>query len=409
MNYLELDSTLNDQQKAMLDTAGRFAKEVLRPAGVLLDKLEPEDVVKKESVLWDVYRKHQELGFHKLIMPKALGGLQIDPLSWTLIIEQLGYGDAGLCESFASSLVPFLLAAIYGGPEMQNYVRAYCSDNQASMVGCFAFTEPDHGSDWVLSGQPGMDDSKFTPTVRAVRKGSEYVISGQKSAFISNGPIATHALVMLNLDSSKGMQGTGMAFLPLDLPGISRGKPFNKLGLRSYPQGAIVFDEVKIPKNMMIIADPEAGSKTWQWILTPAGELLSALNTGLAQAALDEALAYARVRIQGGLPIIEHQSIKLKLFKMFSMIESARAYSRRVVLYNAANPPGSAMHALSSKVYCTETAFKVASEAMQILGAYGLGKEYPVEKMFRDARAGMIGEENNALSLVGASYLAGES
>jgi alkylation response protein AidB-like acyl-CoA dehydrogenase len=339
-------------------------------------------------------------------MPKALGGLEIDPLSWTLIVEELGYGDAGLCESFASSLVPFLLAAIYGGPEMQSYVQAFCNDNQADMVGCFAFTEPDHGSDWVLSGQPGMNDPKFTPTVRAVRKGSEYVISGQKSAFISNGPIATHALVILNLDRSKGMQGTGMAFLPLDLPGISRGKPFNKLGLRSYPQGAIVFDEVRVPENMMIIADPEVGSKTWQWILTPAGELLSALNTGLAQAALDEALAYARVRIQGGKPIIEHQSIKLKLFKMLSMIESARAYSRRIALYNAANPPGSAMHALSSKVHCTETAFKVASEAMQIFGAYGLSKEYPIEKMFRDARAGMIGEENNALSLLGASYLA---
>ncbi len=128
-------------------------------------------------------------------------------------------------------------------------------------------------------------------------------------------------------------------------------------------------------------------------------------RTSLAQAAFDEALKYARVRVQGGAPIIDHQSIKLKLFKMHMMIESARAYSRRVALHNATNPPGSAMHALSSKVYCTETAFKVASEAMQILGGYGLSREYPIEKMFRDARAGMIGEENNALSLAGASFL----
>lgn len=174
-------------------------------------------------------------------------------------------------------------------------------------------------------------------------------------------------------------------------------------------QGATIFDEVKIPENMMIIPDPEQGFRTQQWILTPAGELLSSVNTGLAQAALDEALAYAKVRVQGGKPIIENQGIKLKLFEMFSIVESARAYSRRVALHNAANPPGSAMHAQSSKVYCTETAFKVTTEVMQILGAYGLSKEYPIEKMFRDARAGMIGEENNALSLVGASYLAGES
>lgn len=408
MGHLELEIALNDEQKAMVATARKFAMEVLRPAGIALDKLGPEEVVRNDSVLWGVYKKYHELGFHKLIIPKALGGLEIDPLSWTLTIEQLAYGDAGLCESLACSIVPFLLSAAFGGPGLQNYVRDYCNDKTGKMVGCFAFTEPDHGSDWVLAAQPGMADPKFAPSVRAVRKGSEYVITGQKSAFISNGPIATHALLILNLDTSKGMRGTGIAFLPLDLPGISRGKPLDKLGLRSYPQGALIFDEVKIPENMMMIANPEDGFKTQQWILTPAGELLSSINTGLAQAAFDEALNYAKVRIQGGKPIINHQSIGLKLFKMFSMIESARAYARRVALYNAANPPGSAMHAQSSKVYCTEAAFKVTSEAMQILGAYGLSKEYPVEKMFRDARAGMIGEENNALSLVGASYLAGE-
>lgn len=408
MGHLELEIALNDEQKAMVATARKFAMEVLRPAGIALDKLGPEEVVRNDSVLWGVYKKYHELGFHKLIIPKALGGLEIAPLSWTLTIEQLAYGDAGLCESLACSIVPFLLSAAFGGPGLQNYVRDYCNDKTGKMVGCFAFTEPDHGSDWVLAAQPGMADPKFAPSVRAVRKGSEYVITGQKSAFISNGPIATHALLILNLDTSKGMRGTGIAFLPLDLPGISRGKPLDKLGLRSYPQGALIFDEVKIPENMMMIANPEDGFKTQQWILTPAGELLSSINTGLAQAAFDEALNYAKVRIQGGKPIINHQSIGLKLFKMFSMIESARAYARRVALYNAANPPGSAMHAQSSKVYCTEAAFKVTSEAMQILGAYGLSKEYPVEKMFRDARAGMIGEENNALSLVGASYLAGE-
>jgi len=409
MGYLELELTLGDEQKAMVATAERFAKEVLRPAGIELDALTPEAVAGKDSILTDVYRKYHELGFHRLIIPKSLGGLEIDPLSWILILERLGYGDVGLCESLACSLVPFLLTAAFGGPDTYDFVREYCSDKTGTMIGCWAFTEPDHGSDWVLAAQPGMDSPKCTPTVRAVHKGGEYVISGQKSDFVSNGPIATHALAHVGIDASRGMRGTGMAFIPLDLPGISRGKPLNKLGLRSYPQGALIFDEVKIPEKLMLIADPEAGFKTQQWTLTPAGELLSSLNTGLAQAAFDEALKYAKVRVQGGKPIIEHQSIRLKLFKMFTMVESARAYSRQVALYNAANPPGSAMHAQASKVYCTETAFKVASEAIQILGAYGLSKEYPVEKMFRDAKAEMIGEENNALSLFGASFLAGEA
>ncbi|MEW6347538.1 MAG: acyl-CoA dehydrogenase family protein [Thermodesulfobacteriota bacterium] len=407
MGLSGLDVTLNSEQKAVVDTAAKFAREVLRPAGRALDQLDAADVIKEESVLWEVYGKYHQLGFHKLIIPRELGGLEVDPLTWTLVVEQLGYGDAGLCESLACSIVPFLLTAAFGDAEMHRFVRAYCDDTEGKMIGCFAFTEPDHGSDWVLAGQPGMDDPKITPNVRAVRQGHEYVISGRKSDFISNGPIATHALLILGIDTSLGMRGTGIAFLPLDLPGISRGKPLDKLGLRSYPQGSLIFDEVPIPEHMMIIPDPAQGFSTQQWILTPAGELLSSINVGLAQAAFDEALSYARVRVQGGKPIIEHQSIKLKLFNMISTIESARALSRSLARHNAANPPGSAMHAQSSKVYCTEAAFRVASDAMQILGAYGLSKEFPVEKMFRDARSGMIGEENNALSLVGASILAG--
>jgi alkylation response protein AidB-like acyl-CoA dehydrogenase len=405
MKPWEMGLELNTEQKAMVETAGRFAMEVMRPAGIALDRLNPGDVVQRDSVLWSVYRKYHELGFHKLIIPRALGGLEIDPLTWTLIVEQLGYGDAGICESLACSLVPFLLAAVFGTGEMHDLVRDYCNDTDAKMIGCFAFTEPDHGSDWVLAAQAGFDAPDRAPSVRARREGGAYIINGQKSAFISNGPVATHALVMLCLDKSRGMRGTGIALLPLDLPGVSRGKPLDKLGLRSYPQGALIFDDVRIPEKWMLIADPEKGFETQQWILTPACELLSSMNTGLAQAAFDEAQKYAGIRVQGGKPIIEHQSINLKLFKMLTMIETARSYSRRVALLNAANPPGSAMHALSCKVHCTDTAFKVASEAMQILGGYGLSKEYPVEKMFRDARAGMIGEENNALSLAGGSFL----
>ncbi len=407
MRPWEMGITLDTEQKAMVETAGKFATEVMRPAGIELDKLAPGDVVDRNSRLWPVYRKYHELGFHKLIIPKALGGLEIDPLTWTLIVEQLGYGDAGICESLACSLVPFLLAAVFGTSEMHGLVRDYCNDMDANMIGCFAFTEPDHGSDWVLAAQSGFDSPEIVPSVKARREGGEYIISGQKSAFISNGPIATHALLILCLDKSKGMRGTGIALLPLDLPGVSRGKPLDKLGLRSYAQGALIFDEVRIPEKWMLIADPIKGFETQQWILTPACELLSAVNTGLAQAAFDEVLRYARTRVQGGKPIVEHQSINLKLFKMLTMIETARSYSRRVALHNAANPPGSAMHALSCKVHCTETAFTVASEALQILGGYGLSKEYPIEKMFRDARAGMIGEENNALSLAGGSFLLG--
>ena len=92
-----MEVTLNSEQQAMVETAGRFAWEVMRPAGIELDKLDAKGVVQEDSVLWSMYRKYHELGFHKLIIPKSLGGLEVDPLTWTLIVEQLGYGDAGLC------------------------------------------------------------------------------------------------------------------------------------------------------------------------------------------------------------------------------------------------------------------------------------------------------------------------
>jgi alkylation response protein AidB-like acyl-CoA dehydrogenase len=406
MGTLELDvPALAADEEAMLASARKFALEVLRPAGIALDRLPPEDVAKQGSILWEVYRKYQEHGFHRLAIPKDLGGVETSPLLLNQIVEQLGYGDAGLCESLLCSIASFLFAAMYGGPTAHDLVRTYCNDTSGRMIGCFAFTEPDHGSDWVLASGPGADDPRRGPSVKAVRKGTTFVIQGQKSAFISNGPVASHAFLFLGLEPSRGMRGLGAAFLPLDLPGISRGKPLDKLGLRSYPQGALVFDDVEIPESMMVLQDPEASLQALRLFFTLGGEVLSALNVGLAQAALDQASRYAKARTQGGKPIFEHQSVALRLFKMFTMVESARAYSRRVGLYNAAHRPGSALHSTSCKVHCTESAFKVAGEALQVLGGYGLSREYPVEKMFRDARMGLIGEENDALSLAVADLL----
>ena len=126
----------------------------------------------------------------------------------------------------------------------------------------------------------------------------------------------------------------------------------------------------------------------------------------MAKAAFDEALKYSRERIQGGKPIFEHQNIKLKLMEMFKTVEAARSLSRRTVLYNAANPPGSLPHAVAAKIFSTEAATQVAGEAIQIFGGNGLSKEYIIEKIFRDAKASMIEDgENSALALSGAVHL----
>jgi alkylation response protein AidB-like acyl-CoA dehydrogenase len=302
---------------------------------------------------------------------------------------------------------PFAYAAMSDDAELQGWAKAYAEDTQAEMIGCWAITEPDHGSDWIMAGEPTSNNPVMAPQVKAVKKGKEYILTGQKSAWVSNGTIATHASLHVSLEPDQGMQGTAICIVPLDLPGISKGKPLDKHGQRALNQGEIFFEEVVIPEKYMVVPDISRvnvmlGYNTW----AGANTGMSVTFAGCAKSALDEAIDYAKQRVQGGIPIIEHQNIKLKLMKMLQMVEAARSLSRRTMLYNMANPPGSLSHAVSAKALSTETAFKVASEAVQIHGGNGLSKEYVIEKIMRDARASMIEDgTNEVLLLRGAAFL----
>ncbi|MGA3084059.1 MAG: acyl-CoA dehydrogenase family protein [Thermodesulfobacteriota bacterium] len=406
MAYRDLDFNLTDEQTALRDTIRKFGSEVMRPAGEKLDKLaDPSDVIAKGSALWDVFRKYHELGFHRRGIPKALGGMMedMDPVSNLLIGEEMGYADAGLAISMGACGMPFAYAALFPHPKLQELARAYAEDTKGELIGCWAITEPDHGGDWSLGGE----DPKCGPSVKGILKGDEYIVNGQKAAWVSNGTIATHAVFHVGLQPEKGMMGQGLAIIPLDLPGITRGKPLDKIGQRPLNQGEIFFDEVKIPKDYMVIT-PDMGMMEGmgEYILAGANGGMGVTFAGLAKAAYDEAFKYANERIQGGVPIIQHQNIQLKIFKMFTLVEAARAATRRMALYNAVNMPPSATHAVACKCFSTETAFQVASEAIQIFGGNGLSREYPIEKMFRDARAAMIEDGvNETLALSVIPYL----
>jgi alkylation response protein AidB-like acyl-CoA dehydrogenase len=406
MPYREIDINLTDEQKALRDMARKFGTEVMRPAGLTLDKLaDPSDVIAKGSPLWDVYKQFQELGFHKSVIPRALGGNKedVDAMSALLVAEEMGYADAGLTISLGVCNMPFSLAALFPHPKLQEMARAYADDRQGKLIGCWAITEPDHGSDFMLEG----NDKRCSPSVNGVLKGNEYVINGQKSAWVSNGTIATHAILHVGLDASMGMRGQGLAIIPLDLPGISRGKPLDKIGQRPLNQGEIIFEDARIPKEYMVLT-PESGimHAMRETSLSQVNGGMAIVFAGLAKAAYDEAYRYATERIQGGIPIIEHQNIRLKIFRMFTLVEAARAASRRMAMYNWVTQPPSGAHAVACKCFSTETAFQVASEGIQILGGNGLTKEYPLEKMFRDARASMIEDGvNESLSLSAFEFL----
>ena len=409
MAYLELDATLSEEAKAVQKEVANFARKVMRPAGIELDKLQdPADVYAPGSVLWDVFKTFRELNLHTTSIPKEFGGMmgETDPKAGPIIAEEMGFGDAGLAISLSVASNSFRLASMSPDPKLQQFAKDFVHDMDSELIGCWAITEPMHGSDWVMGCDPTFDDPASGPELKAELHGDEYVLNGQKAAWVSNGTIATHATLHVNLDPSKGMQGNGLAFVPLDLPGIKRGKPLDKIGQRSLNQGEIFFEEVKIPKSYMIIEDPAMMQMAIAATLTGANGGMGMLFVGLANAAYEEALTYAKQRIQGGVPIFEHKNIRLQLFDMFTKVEVARAFARRMGAYSVSNPPGSPQHAIAAKVFSTRTSFEVASEAISIFGGNGLAKEYAIEKMFRDARASMIEDgENNALSLLGSTYL----
>jgi len=189
------------------------------------------------------------------------------------------------------------------------------------------------------------------------------------------------------------------------LPGVSTGKTLEKSGLRGLNQGEIYFDNVEVPTSHLL-AGPDKYCQFVDETLAAANVHVGNMAVGVARAAFEHAHAYAHERKQGGLPIIRHQSVQYRLFHMFSKVEAARALVRRVATYNATAPEAALQGSIAAKVTATQTAFEVASDALQIFGGNGLTKEYPMEKLLRDSRAMLIADGcNEILALKGGSLL----
>jgi alkylation response protein AidB-like acyl-CoA dehydrogenase len=406
VTYLDLNIELTDEQNALREQTHKFAAEVLRPASLELDKISDPEELMKSSLLWDTMKKGYELGYHNVLMADTYGGLGLEPLQTHMVLEEMGWGSADFAIAIGVACFPAFFACMLPNDNLERtIIRPFCENRDASVIGCWAITEPNHGTDQLCPGTPGFHNSEIRGQLRARLEGDEWVINGQKSAWVSNGPIATHALAYLNIDPSMGLAGGGICIIPLDTPGVSRGRALNKLGQRALLQGEIYFDDVRVPRDFMLV-DQESYEAMLDVTLSTANAAMGAIFTGTARAAYEEALAYSKERIQGGKRLFEHQIIKHKLFTMFMKVEAARALSRSVIIYNYNNTPPSIEYSIASKVFCTNTAFEVASDAVQIFGGYGLSKEYAIEKIFRDARAAMIEDgANDSLMITGAHKL----
>ncbi len=404
MSSLDYEIELGETERAMVDTVHRFAEEVMRPVGQELDRMQdPQKTIDEGSIVWDAMAKYRELAIDTLLT----GDTDMTPIERArlnaIISEELGWGDAGLALTLTTQgggLVSWL-ANMSGHEEL---IKRFGGSNPEE-IGCWAITEPDHGSDTLAMNQPHFNDPGVRANCIATKDGDEYVIRGQKSSWVSAAPIATVMALYCTIEGDRGFEGGGVAVVPLDLPGISKGKPLNKIGQRSMPQGEVFFDEVRIPADYMIF-DQETYKTALQGTLTMANSWMSVTFSGVARSAFDLANQYAKERVQGGKPICEHQSVKLRLFDMYRKVETASNFARKVSILNSATDKGKLHYAIAAKTYATRVAFDVSSEALGIFGGNGLSKEYPIEKIMRDARASMIEDGcNEVLSIVGAEDL----
>jgi len=402
MSSIAFDLDLTDTEREIQRTIHRFAEEVIRPAGQELDRMpDPDDTIAPGSIMWRVLEQYAALGIDEFVA----GDSDLTPMQHAriraIINEELGWGEAGLAlvvSSCGGGMAGWLAQATGNVELMERYAPGNTE------IGCWAITEPDHGSDVLALTESHFSDPDVKANCIARRDGDDYVIRGQKSSWVSAAPIATVMGLYCTIEGDRGFEGGGIALIPMDTPGVARGRLLDKVGQRSMPQGEVFFDDVRIPKNQMVYGQDEYAA-VLRATLTMANSWMGVTFAGVARSAFDLANQYAKDRVQGGRPINQHQSVKLRLFDMFRKVETASTLARKAFVFNTASE-GELHFAIASKTYATRVAFDVASEALQIFGGNGLSREYPIEKIMRDARASMIEDGcNEVLSIVGASQL----
>jgi acyl-CoA dehydrogenase len=406
MDYFDLNLSLSEEDISLKKSANKFAREIMRPIAKQLDEMTPEQVIAPASPFWTFMKKAYELGYHKIAMPEEVGGLGLTPIQQALVSEELGWGSFGLSLALHGG-THAMLPLIFRNQELINrFTIPYCSCTDGSVIGCWAITEPDHGSDTLMVHYPSFRDPNIPAQCRARLDGDEWVIKGQKAAWVSRGTIANAIALFCQIEPTMGHAGSGIFVMSADLPGISRGKPFDKIGMRELNQGEIYFDEVRVPKDSLLVK-PEDYENALEAVLCGTTTAMAVWSTGLARAAFEEALVYARERVQGGKPIVDHNNVQQKLFHMFRQVESSRQFGRAACVYYRSGARRGVEYGLAAKTYASQVALEVCNDAIQILGGNGLSKEYPVEKFFRDARTTLIADgSDDILTITGGNLIA---
>jgi alkylation response protein AidB-like acyl-CoA dehydrogenase len=321
-------------------------------------------------------REMAELGLFGIFVPEAWGGAGADYLSFALAIEEIAAAD-GACSTILSvnnSVVCGLLHASAGDALKERYLRPLAS---GKMLGCFCLTEPQAGSDAAAL------------ETRARRRGDVYVIDGSKS-FITSGKHADVAIVFALTDPEAGKRGISAFVVPTGNPGYRVGKLEEKMGQRASDTAQIFFDGCEIPADHLIGAEGE-GYRIALANLEGGRIGIGAQSVGMARAAFECALDYARERESFGKPLLEHQAVAFRLADMSTRLDAARLMVHHAARLRDAGEP-CLRQASEAKLFASEAAERICSDAIQVLGGYGYLRDYPLERIARDVRVTQIYE-----------------
>jgi acyl-CoA dehydrogenase len=367
-----MDFGLSDEQLALQTTARRFAREQVAPIAAEHDRTGefPREVI----------RKAWELGLSSTVIPPEYGGVGLSSVDSCLVTEEIAWGCAGIATSVMCNdlgLTPILVA---GTPEQKQAWLRPCAE-RFSLVS-FCLSEPNAGSD--VAGLQLL----------AEKDGSDYLLRGSK-CWITNGGEADLFTVFATLDRRSRHRGICAFIVPANTPGITRGKKEDKMGQRASDTRALEFDGVRVPAAQRLGAEGE-GFKIAMATLDRSRPPIAALATGIAQRALDEATKYAAERKAFGTAISGFQAVQFLLADMAKDIEAARL----LTLQSAWLVDGglrASKHSSMAKCFATDAAMRVTTDAVQVFGGNGYTRDYPVEKLMRDAKLMQIYEGTNQI------------
>src|SRR5215208_3044245 len=369
---------LTEEQRVWQKTVHDFVAKEVQPKA--------HDVDVTSEFNWDAVRKMGPLGLLSLNIPEQYDGADVDAVSAAIALEEIGWGCGSTALAIAAhnglGTTPIVL---YASEELKQEWLPRVASGQ-NKLGALALTEPGAGSDL----QGGV-------VTRAVKQGDEWVINGAKM-WCTNASIAEYIITLVRTDPKGGSRSLSQILVPTNTSGLKIGPAEKKMGLHGSPTHAVTYANVRVPIGNLV---GEEGKGLQQTLATLDGGRIGigAISIGLAQAAFEHAVNYARERQAFGKPIAEHQAIQWMLAEAATEIEIARTMLYKTAWLKEQRRPYN-KEAAMAKMFATEMAERVCRNAIQIHGGYGYSSEYPVERIYRDARLMTIGEGTSEIQRV---------